>query len=125
MPPMVASPKWSIRCAQNWLLPADRSRRTLPPMTTQRTSPLLAGPDGRALLASSLLARLPLAMLSIALLVHVQRLTGSFAIAGAACSAYAICGALASPVLGRLVDRRGQTGVLVIGGVLTALALIG
>ena len=92
-------------------------------MTPQGTSPLLAG--GRTLLASSLLARLPLAMLSIALLVHVQRLTGSFAIAGAACSAYAICGALASPVLGRTIDRRGQTGVLVIGGALTALALIG
>lgn len=93
-------------------------------MTTQRTSPLLAGPDGRALLASSILARLPLAMLSIAILVHVQRLTGSFAVAGIACSAYAICGALASPVLGRLVDRRGQTRVLLAGATLTALALI-
>lgn len=94
-------------------------------MTTQRTSPLLAGPDGRTLLASSLLARLPLAMLSITILVHVERLTGSFAIAGVACSADAICGALASPVLGRLVDRRGQTAVLVTGALLTAVALIG
>jgi MFS family permease len=93
-------------------------------MTTRRTSPLLAGPDGRALLASSVLARLPLAMLSIAILVHVQRLTGSFAVAGIACSAYAICGALASPVLGRLVDRRGQTQVLLVGATITALALI-
>jgi MFS family permease len=93
-------------------------------MTTRRTSPLLAGPDGRALLASSILARLPLAMLSIAILVHVQQLTGSFAVAGVACSACAICGALASPVLGRLVDRRGQTRVLLAGATLTALALI-
>ncbi len=93
-------------------------------MTTQRTSPLLAGPDGPTLLASSVLARLPLAMLSIAMLVHVQRLTGSFAVAGVACSAYAICGALASPVLGRVVDRRGQTHVLLVGSMLTAVALI-
>ena len=93
-------------------------------MTTQRTSPLLAGPDGRALLAGSILARLPLAMLSIAILVHVQQLTGSFAVAGVACSAYAICGALASPVLGRLVDRRGQTRVLLVGATFTAVALI-
>jgi MFS family permease len=64
-------------------------------------------------------------MLSIALLVHIQRLTGSFAIAGAACSAYAICGALVSPALGRLVDRRGQTRVLIVGATLTAVALIG
>jgi MFS family permease len=93
-------------------------------MTTRRTSPLLAGPDGRALLASSVLARLPLAMLSIAILVHTQQLTGSFAVAGLACSAFAICGALASPVLGRLVDRRGQTRVLLVGATLTALALV-
>ena len=93
-------------------------------MTTSPTSALLAGPDGRALLAGSILARLPLAMLSIAILVHTQQLTGSFAVAGVACSAYAICGALASPVLGRLVDRRGQTGVLLTGAVMTATALI-
>jgi MFS family permease len=93
-------------------------------MNTRRRSPLLAGPDGRALLASSILARLPLAMLSIAFLVHVQRLTGSFAVAGLACSASAICGALASPVLGRLIDHRGQTRVLLAGGSVTALALI-
>jgi MFS family permease len=93
-------------------------------MTTRRTSPLLAGPDGRALLASSILARLPLTMLSIAILVHTQQQTGSFAVAGIACSAYAICGAGASPVLGRLIDRRGQTRVLLAGALLTALALI-
>lgn len=93
-------------------------------MTTRRRSPLLAAPGARALLASSVLARLPLAMLSIAFLVHVQRLTGSFAVAGLACSASAICGALASPLLGRLVDRRGQTRVLLVGGSVTALALI-
>jgi MFS family permease len=93
-------------------------------MTTGRTSRLLAGPDGRALLAISIVARLPLAMLSIAILVHVHQLTGSFAVAGVACSAYAISGALGSPVLGRLVDRRGQTHVLLAGATLTALALI-
>jgi MFS family permease len=93
-------------------------------MTIRRSSPLLTGPDGRALLASSVVARLPLAMLSIAILVHVQRITGSFAIAGVACSAYAICGALASPMLGRLVDHHGQTTVLVAGAAMTAATVI-
>ena len=94
-------------------------------MTTQRTSPLRAGSHGRALLAGSIVARLPLAMLSIAILVHAQQVTASFAVAGLACSAYAICGALASPVVGRLVDRHGQTAVLLVGGAVSAATLIG
>jgi hypothetical protein len=43
----------------------------------------------RWLFAVSILARLPLAMLSIALLVHAEHLTGSFAAAGAVAGVYA------------------------------------
>ena len=63
-------------------------------------------------------------MFSIALLVHAQRLTGSFAVAGLVSGAYAISGAVSAPVLGRLVDRCGQTTVLVSGATLTALVLL-
>src|ERR1700753_3104183 len=114
-PEWLHRPNWTPEPGLKWLLSTNRSGRTLAAMTIRRTSPLLAGPDGRALLASSVVARLPLAMLSIAILVHVQRITGSFAIAGLACSAYAICGALASPMLGRLIDRHGQNGVVGTG----------
>jgi MFS family permease len=94
-------------------------------MTTRRErTPILASPGARVLLASSVLARLPLAMFSIALLIHAQHLTGSFAVAGAVSGAYAISGALSAPVLGRLVDRYGQTTVLVSGATLTALFLL-
>ncbi len=94
-------------------------------MTTARpASTLLCAPGTRPLLASSIVARLPLAMFSIALLVHTQRLTGSFVVAGLASSAYAICGAVSAPALGRLVDRRGQTRVLAAGALLTAAVLI-
>lgn len=75
-------------------------------------------------LASSLVARLPQAMFSIALLVHVHRLTGSFAIAGAASGAYVIGRGLTSPLLGRLVDRHGQTLVLVGCAIASAALLI-
>ena len=52
-------------------------------MTTKRSTPsILSAPGARALLGSSILARLPLAMFSIALLVNAQRPTGSFAVAG-------------------------------------------
>jgi predicted MFS family arabinose efflux permease len=66
----------------------------------------------RRLFATSIIARLPLAMLSIGLVVHVQRQTGSFAAAGVVTGAYAIALGVGGPLLGRLVDRRGQTLVL-------------
>jgi MFS family permease len=84
---------------------------------------LLGAPGAPTLIASSILARLPLAMFSIALLVHAQRVTGSFAVAGAASAAYAISSAFSAPFLGGAVDRRGQTAVLIGGAGITALAL--
>jgi predicted MFS family arabinose efflux permease len=91
-------------------------------MTTKPT--LLSAPGARALLGSSILARLPLAMFSIALLVNAQHLTGSFAVAGAVTGAYALAGAAAAPLLGRIVDRSGQTKALVAGAAVSGLVLV-
>ena len=66
----------------------------------------------RRVFATSIIARLPLAMLSIGLVVHVQRLTGSFAAAGVVTGVYAIALGVGGPLLGQLIDRRGQTLVL-------------
>jgi MFS family permease len=85
---------------------------------------LLSSPGARSLLASSIIARLPLAMVSIALLVHVQHMSGSFALAGLVGGAYAACGAVAAPALGRVVDHRGQTTVLLVSSLVTGAALI-
>jgi predicted MFS family arabinose efflux permease len=78
----------------------------------------------RRLFATSILARLPLAMLSIGLLVHVQHLTGSFADAGLVSGAYAIALGVGGPLLGQLVDRRGQTAVLLSSATVAAALLI-
>jgi MFS family permease len=90
---------------------------------------IVTAPGAPALFASSILARLPLAMLGVALLVHVQRMTGSFAVAGVVSGAYALARGIGSPVLGQLVDRRGQTAVLLASAsasslLLTILALL-
>src|SRR4051812_12311978 len=92
-------------------------------MTASETS------GARALLGASLVARLPLAMFSIALLVHVRQLTGSFAAAGAARGASAAAGGAGGPLLGRMADRRGHTAPLLGAaaaacGLLTGLALL-
>ena len=78
----------------------------------------------RWLFAVSILARLPLAMLSIALLVHAEHLTGSFAAAGAVAGIYAAALGVGGPLLGTLADRRGQTAVLVVSAGVAAALLV-
>jgi MFS family permease len=81
-------------------------------------------PALRRLFVTSILARLPLAMLSIGLMVHVQRLTGSFAAAGVVTGSYAIALGVGGPLLGQLVDRRGQTLVLLASATVAAALLV-
>jgi MFS family permease len=81
-------------------------------------------PSAARLLALSVVARVPLAMLGIALLVHAQRLTGSFASAGAVAGAYAVTLGTGGPLLAALVDRRGQTAVLLVSSCLSAVLLL-
>jgi MFS family permease len=80
-------------------------------------------PGAHRLLVASIAARLPLAMLGIGLLVHARQLTGSFASAGVVTGAYAIALGVGGPMLGQLVDRRGQTAVL-LGSASIACALL-
>lgn len=82
----------------------------------------LAVPGARRLLISSIVGRLPLGMtLAILLLVHDE--TGSFADAGIVVAAFGIASSLASPLLGRAVDKHGQTTVLLAAAVADAVAL--
>src|SRR3954469_12893211 len=75
------------------------------------------------LFAVSLVARLPLAMLSIGLLVDTAHATGSYGAAGLVAGAFALAQGVGGPVLGRLVDRRGQTLVLSLSALVAAAAL--
>ncbi len=85
---------------------------------------LASCPAARRLFAISVVARLPLEMLGIGLMVHTQRLTGSFADAGLVTGVYAIAVGIGGPLLGQLVDRGGQTGVL-LASAGAAAALLG
>jgi predicted MFS family arabinose efflux permease len=86
-----------------------------------------SAPGVPRLFAISIVARLPLVMLSIGLLVHAAHLTGSFAAAGVVAGAYAAALGVGGPLLGQLVDRRGQTQVLLSSALAEAalLAVIG
>jgi MFS family permease len=63
-------------------------------------------------------------MLSIGLLVHTERLTGSFAAAGLVTAVLAGSLGVGGPLLGRIVDRRGHTVVLVPAAVVAGAALV-
>ena len=54
-----------------------------------------------ALFGLSIVARLPMAMLSIGLLVHTQAATGEYAPAGLVAGAFALAQGLGGPLLGR------------------------
>lgn len=94
---------------------------------------VLRTPQVPSLVASSVLARVPLAVTALALLLFMRERTGSFATAGVLAGVYALAGGVFAPVGGRLVDRLGQTRVIVpfsllhgaAVGALVALGLAG
>lgn len=87
----------------------------------------LTTPGMRGAVAASLLARLPIAMIGLSLLLYVQRETGSFASAGLVSAASLVGVAVGSIVQGRLMDRLGPTrpliGAVSLFSVFTALAV--
>jgi hypothetical protein len=87
-------------------------------------SSIARSPEARRLFITSILARLPLAMLGIGLLVQAQHLSGSFPAAGVVTGVYAVAVGVGGPLLGGLVDRRGQTSVLLVSAAAAAALLI-
>src|SRR5258708_9842086 len=79
----------------------------------RRYSRLLAIPGVRPMLAAGIVGRLPLGMTPLAIVLLVRGAGDSYAVAGLAVGAYSLTAAVAVPRLARLIDRRGQTRVLV------------
>jgi MFS family permease len=73
---------------------------------------ILEARSTRQLLLTSLVARLPVSMSTLAILLFVEEQTGSFGVAGLAVGAFALATALVTPVQGILVDRMGHARVL-------------
>jgi MFS family permease len=73
------------------------------------------------LLTTSLVARLPVAMANLAIILRIATATGSYARAGAVTGAYVVG---TGPFLGRLADRAGRRPVLLISAVVNAAGLI-
>jgi predicted MFS family arabinose efflux permease len=75
------------------------------------------------LLATALVARMPVGMMSLALLMHLRELSGSFAFAGGIVGTYFIAMAVSAPIQGRLADRYGPRGIVIVTGTVQPIAL--
>jgi MFS family permease len=75
------------------------------------------------LVSSSLLARLPIGINALAIVLYLRERTGSFAIAGVVSGMLAAGSAFGAPVQGRLVDRVGARRVLVPLALVHAIGL--
>ncbi|MFF8231690.1 MFS transporter [Streptomyces caelestis] len=75
------------------------------------------------LLVGTLVGRLPNATAAIAILLFVRAEGGSYSLAGVLAGVYGVANAVGQPVLGRLVDLRGQPRVQLPAAVLSGLAM--
>ncbi|MGD9735277.1 MAG: MFS transporter [Solirubrobacterales bacterium] len=73
---------------------------------------VLGLPGVPPLAISSVLARLPVGMAAIGLVLYVRHETSSFAAAGAVAAGFAVGVGLTAPLLGRLVDSHGRLTLL-------------
>lgn len=87
-----------------------------------RYAGVLRAPHVRALVSASIVARIPIGMLGLALVLFVEDVKGSYAPAGAVTAAFALSAALLAAAEGRLIDRRGQTVVLLAGASVSVAA---
>lgn len=85
----------------------------------------LTTPGARTPVLMSLLARMPIAMVGLAVLLYVQRRTGSFTIAGFVSAGTLIGVAIGAVAQGRIMDRNGPTRPLLVMTALFVASVIG
>jgi MFS family permease len=81
-------------------------------------------PDVGRLLATALVARMPVGMVGFAMLMFLRDGLGNFALAGTAAGIHFVSIAACAPVQGRLIDRVGPLKVLVVTSIVQPLALL-
>jgi MFS family permease len=78
----------------------------------ERYAAILRAPHVARLMTSALVARMPIGIDALAIVLFLRERTGSYAQAGIVAAAFALGGGAGAPISGRLVDRFGQRRVL-------------
>lgn len=86
---------------------------------------LLATPGGLRFSSAAFVARLPIAMVGLGIVLLVVAQTGRYGRAGAFSATFAMVNAVAAPLIARLVDRFGQRRVLLPAVPVACTALAG
>jgi MFS family permease len=81
-------------------------------------------PGAKGFSAAGFLARLPIAMAPIGIVAMLSQTRGEYWIAGAVSATFALTNALAAPQISRLVDRFGQSRIIVPTTLVSVLAFI-
>src|SRR5689334_1834424 len=87
-------------------------------VAVRRYRELLAAPDVRRVVSWGLIARMPMGMSALALVLLVRGAGYSYAVAGVASALNTAAAGIGAPVGGRLVDRNRASRVLVTYGAL-------
>ena len=74
---------------------------------------LLSTPGGKVFSGAAFVARMPIAMIGLGIVLLVVSEEDRYGLAGAVSATFALVNAVAAPVIARLIDRLGQTRVLV------------
>ncbi len=93
-------------------------------MTVAAYGDLLRTPGVLRIIAAQLTARFPNGMTSLALLLHIEHLTGSYGLAGLVLAASSIGQAVSGPVTSRWMGRWGMRRVLTLTTAVCAVALL-
>ncbi len=92
-------------------------------LTTYRR--LLTLPGALVFSMSGLVARLPIAMVSLGIVLLISTRTGSYSLAGSVSAAFLIAGAALAVAQARLIDRLGQGRVLPAAVLVFSLGMLG
>ncbi|TFD95262.1 MFS transporter [Cryobacterium lactosi] len=85
---------------------------------------LLKTPGVARLIGAQLTARFPFGMLSLAFLIHIEKLFDSYAAAGLVLAAMSIGQAIAGPLTSRLMGRLGMRPVLIVTMIICTTSIV-
>jgi MFS family permease len=83
---------------------------------------IFRAPGAKGFAAAGFVARMPMAMAPIGIVAMLSQTHGEYWLAGAVSATYALTNALAAPQISRLIDRLGQSRVVVPTTILSVLA---